>query len=103
LSGAAVKLAGFLCNRAVNDHGVADGYSCQVLARQLGFSRATLHRALAELQQAGFLVVQSGRKARRINRYTLTFPLEGNSVVIPFSDLVTQADRRTLSGKGRAV
>jgi hypothetical protein len=43
---------------------------------------------LDELKQAGFLIVHSGRKARRINRYILTWPIEAAGTVIPFCDRV---------------
>ena len=99
LSAAARALAGFLCNRAINDQGVTDRWACQALALQMGFSRATIHRALAELAQAGFLVVHSGRKARRVNRYALTWPVEGAGIVVPFHDRVTERSSARRAGE----
>jgi membrane-associated protease RseP (regulator of RpoE activity) len=83
LSPIARALGSFLCNRAINNHGFTDRWSYQTLAEALGVSRATIQRAIAELRQAGFLKVQSGAKARRVNRYGVTWPVsEGTPVVV---------------------
>jgi biotin operon repressor len=85
LSMAARLAGGFLCNRAINDHGFTDRWTYRTIARDIGVSRATVQRAIAELRQAGFIEVQSGRRARRVNGYTLTWPAAvPGEVVIPF-------------------
>ena len=85
LSMAARTLGSLLCNRAIDDHGFTNRWSYQAIAREIGASRATAQRAIAELRQTGFLKVQSGRKLRRVNGYTLTWPAsEAAPVVVPF-------------------
>jgi hypothetical protein len=46
----------------------------QTLARDLGISENTVKRALNRLHLAGFINIRSGRKAGRVNVYTLTWP-----------------------------
>jgi biotin operon repressor len=87
LSMAARNFGSFLCNRAIDDDGFTNRWSYQAVARELGVSRATAKRAIAELRQSGFLKVQSGRKSRRVNGYTLTWPAsEAAPVVVRFPD-----------------
>jgi hypothetical protein len=84
LSFAARTVGAFLCGRAIGPSGSTDRWTYKAIARELGMARATVQRSVAELRQAGFLAVQSGRRARRINGYTLTWPLEPEAVVVPF-------------------
>jgi hypothetical protein len=87
LSLAARSVGSFLCNRAINDHGFTNRWTYLDIAKELGVARGTVQRAIAELRRAGFLKVQSGRKARRVNGYTATWPAtEAAPTVVPFPD-----------------
>jgi DNA-binding transcriptional MocR family regulator len=70
---AAVAVASRLATKYARANGEA-WPSIQTLARDLGISENTVKRALNRLHLAGFVDVRSGRKAGRVNVYTLTWP-----------------------------
>ncbi len=79
-----VRIGVFLCNEAINNDGSTARHSYGVIAKALGLDRSTVRRGLGQLREAGFASIESGQRARRINRITLTLPIEPAEVVVPF-------------------
>lgn len=74
LSAPARVIGGYLCNRAIRDSGTTDEWPVKRIGACLGFGHRTVERALQELRRAGFLAIVSGRRARRNNRLSCTWP-----------------------------
>lgn len=84
----AVQLGIWLANVVIRDNGTTTNTSIKSMMKALRCATSTICRALRELNQAGFLGIESGRKEQVINKLTTTFPVEPAVVLPPNAEVV---------------
>jgi hypothetical protein len=87
VNSSALRVGMLLSNTACGDAGWTANWPYARIATRLRISRATVCRALRQLREAGFISVETGQRARRNNKLTMTFPsMQSDTVVIPFPE-----------------
>jgi len=87
VTSSAVRVGMLLSNTACGDAGWTANWPYARIATRLKISRATVCRSLRQLRVTGFISIDTGQRARRNNKITMTFPLEqSDPVIVPFPD-----------------